>query len=119
MLGAMRKLANHITVLVTLVLLCPGLLPGTPAVQRALAKWSQGRRIEVVLNNGQRSVGRLGTVETDSFVLNPDKKSGAARVLRVDEVRSISTKMTTAKKWGIAAAVYGVVCLIGAVVLGN
>ena len=114
----MRKLANHITVLVALALLCPGLLPATPAVQRALANWSQGQRIEVVLNNGQRSVGRLGTVETDSFVLNPDSKSGAARVLRVDEVRSISAKMTTAKKCGIAAAVYGVLLVIG-IVLGK
>lgn len=114
----MRKLSLHLTTLVITSLLHPGLLLAAPAIRQSLAKWSQGQRIEVVLTNGQRSVGNLGAVQLDSFLLNPDTKAGTMRVLRIDEVRSVSAKMTKAKKWGIAAAIYGVF-LVMELILGQ
>ena len=73
----------------------------------SLAKWSAGKRIEVTLNGGDRLIGHLGTVESDRFVLAPDKLGGTQRVLRFEEVRSARGKMTTARKWAIAGGVIG------------
>ena len=88
------------------------------SVRESLAKWSAGKRIEVILKGGDKLVGRLGAVEFDHFVLEPDRKAGTQRVLRFEEVRSVRTKMTTAQKWEIAGGVYAVLLVIG-LVLGK
>ena len=88
------------------------------AVRESLAKWSAGKRIEVILNGGDKMVGRLGAVELDRFVLEPDRRAGTQRVLRFQEVRSVRAKMTTAQKWEIAGGVYAVLLVIG-LVLGK
>jgi hypothetical protein len=87
-------------------------------VSESLAKWSPGKRIEVNLNKGDKLIGRLGTVESDRFVLEPDNRKGARHVLRFEEVRSVSAKMTTGRKWAIAGGVYAVLIALG-LVLGN
>ncbi|MDQ6676277.1 MAG: hypothetical protein M3Z09_03170 [Acidobacteriota bacterium] len=111
----MRMMKRTFIALLVIALATANHLEAAPPVRESLAKWSHGKRIEIVLNNGERLVGRLGAVQFDSFGLDPDKKLGTARILRFDEVRSVSTKMTKAEKWGIAAAVYAALVIIGLV----
>lgn len=85
-------------------------------VSKSLAKWSAGKRIEVSLTKGDKLIGRLGAVESDSFVLEPDNRKGTRQVIRFEEVRSVSSKMTTGRKWAIAGGVYAVLVAIGLVV---
>jgi hypothetical protein len=51
-------------------------------------------------------------------MLKSDKRGGPDRELRFDEIRSAKTKMTTASKWAIAGAVYGVLLVMG-LILGK
>jgi hypothetical protein len=88
-------------------------------VPKSLAKWSAGKRIQVTLNSGGKLVGHLGTVESDRFVLAPDKLGGTQRVLRFDEVRSVRGKMTTTRKWVIAGLVFLAFDLSMAVMVGD
>lgn len=88
------------------------------SVSVSLAKWRAGQRIEVSLNDGGKLIGHLGAIESDRFVLEPDKHSGAQRTLRFDEVRAVSKKMTATKKWAIAGAIYGVLVIMG-LILGD
>ena len=69
--------------------------------------------MEVTLNSGEKLVGRLGAVQSDQFVLQPDKRSRAQRTLRFDDVSKVSKKMTVATKWTIAGAIYGGLVLMG------
>lgn len=103
---------------VVAVLLFIGNLLAAPGLQKSLAKWPHGKRIHVVLRNGESLVGRLGLVQVDSFHLDPDNKTGKEHVLRIDDVRTVSAKITKAQKREIAAAVYGGLCVIG-IVLGK
>ena len=114
----MFKIGKKFFPFVLAALISVGYLPATPRLEESLMKWPQGKRIHVVLKDGEDLVGRLGTVQVDSFRLDPDSKKGSARTLRVDDVRTVSTKMTKAQKWGIGAAVYGTLCIIG-IILGK
>ena len=87
-------------------LLALGVSGAAANVPESLAKWHPGKRIEVRLNSGAKLIGHLGTVESDRFVLAPDKLGGTQRVLRFDEVRSVRAKMTTTRKWVIAGLVF-------------
>src|ERR1700724_3397868 len=95
-----------------------GVSSASDNVPEALSKLSTGRRIAVILNNGDKLIGRLGTVDSGTFVLEPDKQKGAQRVLQFKEVRSVSAKMTTARKWAIAGGIYAVLLVMG-LVLGK
>jgi hypothetical protein len=88
-------------------------------VPESLAKWSAGKRIEVKLNSGGKLVGHLGSVESDGFVLAPDKLGGPQRVLRFDEVRSIKAKMTVTRKCVIAGLVFVAVDVGMALMVGD
>lgn len=83
------------------------------SVSVSLAKWHAGQRIEVNLINGEKLVGHLGAIESDRFVLEPDKHSGAQPTLRFDKVHAVSMKMTATKKWVIAGAIYVVLTIMG------
>ena len=91
----------------------------TGKVAGSVGKWPQGKRIEVILNAGERLIGRLGPVHPDGFDLVSEKGARATRTLRLDEVRSVSTKMTIKRKLAIAGIVYASLVVIGAIVLGN
>ena len=77
-----------------------------------------GQRIEVVLQNGDRLIGKLGAISQDYFVLGPDRPRQPSRELRYSEVQQIRTKMTRANKWAIAGAVYVGLTIIGFIVGG-
>jgi hypothetical protein len=85
-------------------------------VPESLAKWRTGKRIEVILNTGDKLIGRLGSIDSDRFTLAPDKRKGTARVLQFDEVRAVRSKLTTTQKWAIAGGVYAVFFVMGLVV---
>ena len=101
-----------------LFLLAHGVSSAADTVPESLAKLSTGKRIAVILNNGDQLIGRLGTVESGTFVLEPDTRKGTPRVLQFKEVRSVRAKMTTARKWAIAGAIYAVLLVMG-LVLGK
>ncbi|MDQ6758834.1 MAG: hypothetical protein M3Z32_03075 [Acidobacteriota bacterium] len=61
-------------------------------VQDCVTRWTSGRRIELVLTTNEKVTGRLGAVEPDHFVLQPDHRGGAQREFRFAEVRSVKTK---------------------------
>ena len=88
------------------------------SVQDSISKLTPGRRIEVLLNSQERVVGRLGVVQPDRFMLTSEKRGGSDREVRFDEVRSVKTKMTTARKWTIAGGVYGALVVLG-LILGK
>ncbi len=100
-----------------LLVLC-SILSAADTVRESVAKWKQNRRIEVVLNTGDNLIGRLGPVQPDRFLLKLEKRGAGERELNFDEVRSAKTKMTTARKWAIAAEVYAVLLVVG-LILGK
>jgi hypothetical protein len=93
-------------------------LSAAPNVQEQVEKWSQGRRLAVVLRTGDKVVGRLGSVQKEGFGLVSEKRGHAERFFRFDEVQSVKTKMTTATKWGIAGAIYAPFMVMG-LILGK
>lgn len=112
----MRQISRVIAA--ALFLLAEGVLSAT-TVEKSLSKWHTGQRIEVVSNSGEKLVGRLGVVEADQFVLNPDNNAGVRRVIKIADVRSVKTKLTLKEKWLIAALVYVGVTVLQACTLGN
>ena len=85
-----------------------------------ISKLRSGKRIEVVYNNGDKLVGRLGGVTSIGFTLNPDKKgSGVPLEIGFAEVRAIKPKWTKGEKWLLAGLIYGCVTVALAVTLGN
>ena len=113
----MGRTRSRIIALV-LFLLANGVSSAADNVAESLSKLSTGKRIEVILNNGDKLIGHLGTVESGTFVLEPDKRKGTPRVLQFKEVRSVRAKMTTARKWAIAGGIYAVLIVMG-LVLGK
>lgn len=83
-----------------------GVASAADNVPQSLSKLPAGKRIEVILNNGDKLIGHLGTVESGTFVLEPDKRQGTQQVLQFTEVRFVRAKMTTARKWAIAGGIY-------------
>ena len=85
-----------------------------------LSKWQPGKRIQVVFLNGEKAVGRLGSVGPDRFTLNPDPRSKSApREIPFAEVRSVKSKLTTAEKWIVGGAIYAGVTGFVAATLGR
>lgn len=113
-----RPTPNNLTALLLVVLLLRLPLIASDTAQTSISKLTPGRRIEVVLNTDEKVVGRLGVVQPDRFVLKSEKRGGADREFRFDEARSVKTKMTTARKWTIAGAIYGALVVMGLIV-GN
>src|SRR5689334_381890 len=92
------------------------LLAGAPAAQ--IAKWPEGRRMQVTFSGGEKSIGRLGPVGAEGFTLLPDHKgSGTARQVRFTEVQSVKTKWTTGEKWVIGGAIYAGITIFFAALL--
>jgi hypothetical protein len=85
------------------------------SVEESLRQWRPNRRIQVTLNTGEKLPGRLGAIQVDRFVLEPDNKHATSRELTFDSVRSVKTKMTRTSKWLIAGAIYMGVTLLGLV----
>jgi hypothetical protein len=114
----MRTRAGRVIAFFVMFFLAQAVCQARDSVSVSLAKWHAGQRIEVNLINGEKLVGHLGAIESDRFVLEPDKHSGAQRTLRFDEVRTVSKKMTATKKWVIAGAIYAPFAIMG-LILGN
>lgn len=110
---AMRLHAGRILAFFITLFLMQPVCRSAEGISVALAKWHPGQRMEVTLNSGEKLVGRLGAVQSDQFVLQPDKRSRAQRTLRFDDVSKVSKKMTVATKWTIAGAIYGGLVLMG------
>jgi hypothetical protein len=105
------------------ILLLAGFLSCNPLaacdqVQACIGKWGTGRRIQAELIGGGTVIGRIGTINTDGFDLQPDKRGGATRAFKYAELRSVNTKLSVKSKWLIAGTVYGVLVVIG-VILGG
>lgn len=99
-------------------LLVPSAFGKTPSQQ--VSKWPMGRRMEVTFTNGDKVIGRLGSTTSESFMLNPDKKSaGAPREIRYNEVQSVKSKWTTGEKWVIGVLIYAAVTILSATLLGT
>ena len=77
-----------------------------PSIEGSLSKWHSGQRMQVALKSGGKLMGNLGEVHADSFVLLPDKRAGASRDLRFDEVRSVQKKWAKSTKWIMSFAIY-------------
>ena len=88
-------------------------------IPESLAKWSAGKRIEVTLMTGDRFVGRLGTVASEEFVVEPDNRRAVGRSVRFADVRSVRGKMTTGQKWAIAGGIYAGVTVLMSLTLGK
>lgn len=87
---------------------------------RRISKLPPGKRIEIVCNNGDKIIGRLGPVTTDGLTLNRDKKGvGAPRQIDLTEIRSIRTKWTKGEKWLFGSVIYAGVVALVAVTLGG
>ncbi len=89
-----------------------------PSVPEQVRNWRQGRRLTVVLKTGDQIVGRLGPLKTDGFIFVSEKRDYSERLFRFEEVQSVRTKMTTGKKWGLAAAIYAPLLIMG-LILGK
>jgi Arc/MetJ-type ribon-helix-helix transcriptional regulator len=114
----MRSIPNRAIDLFFIGLLLRVPSSASDAVRDSLSRWEPGRRLELVLNNGEKVNGRLAGLRPDTFILKSDKRGGPDRELRFDEIRSAKTKMTTGGKWAIAGAVYGVLLVMG-LILGK
>ena len=84
------------------------------SVEESLRKLEQGRRIAVTLNNGEKLVGHVGAIQSDSFVFEPDNKHGTARELAFNVVRSVKPAMTKTTKWMIGLGIWGALTGLGA-----
>ena len=88
-------------------------------VEESVRRWPPGKRIEVVLAGKQgKFVGRLGAVGQEGFVLNPEKNLGSPRTFNFVEVEEVRSKMSTSRKWTIAAIFIGIDLGLG-LILGN
>jgi hypothetical protein len=94
-----------------IILLVMGTAPCSAAdltVAEQVAKLKDGRKITVKLNNGEILKGRMGSVTTDRFSLEPPNKShGTARLIPFDEVHSV--KPDGLKTWQKSVIVVGVI----------
>jgi len=88
-----------------------------PTVKEQVSRLRAGRRIHVELNSGERLKGRMGSTTADRFTVEPaSPASGTARVLRIDETRSVKPDgLTTGQKWAIFGLVWIAVGIIAKV----
>jgi hypothetical protein len=94
-----------------IILLVMGTAPCSGAdltVSKQVAKLKDGRKIKVKLNSGEILKGRLGSVSTDRFSLEPSSKShGTARVIPFDEAQSV--KPDGLKTWQKSVIIVGII----------
>lgn len=110
----MRSTVNRATTLLLVVLLLRVPSTASDAVRDSVSKRKPGSRIELVLSSDEKVTGRLGGVQPNGFTLKSDKRGGADRELRFDEVRSAKAKMTTARKRGDRRSRLRSACVNGA-----
>ncbi len=63
---------------IAMLLVICSLLSAADTIQQSVSKWKQNQRMEVVLNTGDKLVGKLGPVEPDGFVLKLEKRSAGS-----------------------------------------
>jgi hypothetical protein len=94
-----------------IILLVMGTAPSSAAdltVAEQVAKLKDGRKIKVKLNSGEILKGRMGSVTTDRFSLEPPSKShGTARAISFDEAQSV--KSDGLKTWQKSVITVGVI----------
>jgi hypothetical protein len=90
-------------------------LQAEPNVADTVGKLKANRRIEVVLNTGEKLDGRRGAVFSDHFMLEPDHSGTAAREVNYAEVRTVKTKLSTGAKW----AIWGGVVWVALIIIGS
>ena len=95
--------AHRVIAMFAFFLICAS---AAPTVPEQLEKWQQGRRIEVVLKTGDTIVGRLGPLQKEGFLLVSEKRGQAERLVRFDEIQSVTTKMATSTKVAIAIIIW-------------
>lgn len=104
--------------IVTGLLLTAGPIWAEGTVSELLNTLPPGKRIEVVMRNGEKVIGNRGALGPAGFVLEPDSKGAARRELTYAEVATVRPKMTRKGKIGIGVGIYLVLAVIGLVLGG-
>ena len=91
---------------------------GALTVPEQLEKWQRGRRVAVVLKTGDTIIGRLGPVQKEAFLLVSEERGHADRLIRLDEIQSVKTKMATSTKVAIGIAI-AAPFVVGTLILGK
>ena len=110
----MAQTNNHsLTAMLVLGVFLAATLLADPTIADKVQKMKSGKRMELVLNSGDKLMGNRGAVFADHFVLEPDSHKQSSRPLNYSEIRTVKTKWTRATKWIIGVGIWGVVTLLG------
>ncbi len=91
----------------------------TTPVQR-ITSLQEGRKLTVHLKDGRTATGRRGKLSGESFTLDPlNQGNTAPQEIRFDQVESVTTGMTAARKAGVIAGVVLLASLFIGLVAGS